>query len=185
MCPTNRVRETYIFLAILAFVVALVGCGKSKQKMQISGLSSLSPEKREIVNLGITQFNELVGEEVVSESPGGYPLSLEVHSLGIMNSIEPAIQGLEIRNGYATANPKGCVIKLLGDILNKRNIGTAVTVVMHEIAHCAGLNHTDTTDDLMSARTLPYSALTPDAIKRFTRDVRVLLGRSVDAVLCQ
>ncbi|MBI4404712.1 MAG: matrixin family metalloprotease [Deltaproteobacteria bacterium] len=80
-----------------------------------------------------------------------------------------------MRVGLATRDECGCTIQLSEKIFNpSKQLFKSVT--FHELGHCAGLNHSSQTGDIMFPVAYPFHSYTAPAFDKFLDDLSMIAG---------
>ena len=131
-----------------------VGCGKNRT-YSLHGLENLpSDENREWVLDAASEMNKQTKRNFVEPNGTGYPVTVTV-----VNNAPPN------RMGHAIAAIDGCKIELTSSILDDKDRVKAVMI--HELGHCAGLEHSPVDGDVMYAYTVGWSNYSQDSVQSF------------------
>lgn len=165
-------RVRYRLLVILPVIVmGLVACGKKEDRphwpAQITSFEGFSKEEETHVKESIGSLNDHADEKLVSEENKGYKIRIR------------KVDGTDwpkARAGYATVDDSDCLVELSKQIFEDAKSDYIMSVVWHELGHCAGLTHDSKNGEVMSAITAPFTAYSTDALARFMKAIKQSTG---------
>lgn len=139
-------------LVLIVFLVA--SCGKLRQEEWpafIADYTGFSSEQQEQLKAFALQLNTQSQITLIKSEGGeeGYPLFLEL--------VDPPANEPQ-RAGYAISGPDRCTIQLSRFLFQPQKEDYRKSVFFHEVAHCAGLGHTNEKADLMFPTTSKWSS---------------------------
>lgn len=160
------------YFAAVAFLV--ISCGKNGPLEKpwpafVAGHQNFSDSDWEQVVNALNYLNRGTSQTLVSLEPlaDGFPIHFKK---------VPAPQENRKRAGLAIVSSVECVVELSDNIFQSLFRDYVIPVVDHEIGHCAGLDHTDTTGDIMSPSTRRLSEYSADSLQFFFSSVKIKLG---------
>lgn len=158
----------------VAVVFLVIGCGKNGPSekswpARISGHENFTEKEWAQVTEAIDYLNRGAGQILVSDdsNQNGLPI--------FFRKVQAPKENRR-RAGLAIISSEDCTIELSDMIFKGLTTEYVTPVVDHEIGHCAGLEHTSSEKDIMSATTLRLNEYPPSAITFFFSSFKSILG---------
>ncbi len=184
----------FIFLCLAAFVAQ--GCARSDLRLQwpatIVAFPGIEGASLAQVTRDVETLNQKVGERVLSIFEGsGSPLTIsKVSSFETPKSrnatphlafVADDRLGARLKEitriaGRATLFEGRCLIELGGFLFDEGQTELLTAVLLHELAHCAGLPHVAEKNEVMSDVTFPFPTYTEPQIARFVDALKRSIG---------
>ena len=170
--------KTTLIWGSLFIGMFLLGCGKNRRQMHLRSVSESNGTEKAAVLVGVNTFNSLLGENVVATDRAGYPVEIFVRSQESLNEISPSDSLNGIRHGYADASSDRCFISLSENLFAPGKSDILLSVIVHELGHCAGLGHNGTSGKIMSEYPAGFSTYSPETLAEFRADARSAIDNS-------
>ena len=153
------------WLGVALVVLTALGCGKkghSPWPAAVVSLEGFDESQHDTLTKTLEELNVRVARTVVAQtvSENAYPITIRM-----VDGWKEAPS----RAGYATVSADGCVIELSGVVFTEARTDYVRPVVWHELGHCAGLTHTTSSGEVMSAASAPLPSYSTEALDRFYR----------------
>jgi hypothetical protein len=153
------------------FVLVLFsGCANNRPgwPASVPSFSSFTDDQKTSVLKSLNQFNQDIGEVVVSlTSTDGFPVYYQ---------FTPTDDSNNTMAGLTTLTSDKCTTQLFSKLFEPANAGYVDLVVRHELGHCTGLGHVATHGEIMFAVAAPFSTFTTAADDRFYSDFLAKAG---------
>lgn len=155
-------------LLMFGIVLLLVtNCGKKRQPVDmwpayITGFENFSEDQRALFSGFVNTLNAEAGKTLISLSPldEGYPISVR---------LTPPPANKPNQAGYATRSEENCHVDISTQLFDKTRESYQQSVFIHELGHCAGLNHVTTLGSVMYPIAQPFVSYLPTAIDEFVK----------------
>lgn len=162
----------YAWLFIVCALV--VGCGKNRPApgmwpAYVAGHEGFSDQQWKEVREGIDFLNKGCAEDLIHPdgTASGYPI--------IFRLVE-AEENKKRRAGLAIVEEERCTIEISKVVFSDQHSRVRISVVIHELGHCAGLDHETDAGAVMYRTTANLDSYTPTALDHFFHSVRQNLG---------
>jgi len=159
----------------IVVVLLVIGCGNKRPSSEawpamVVPVDSFSDVQKEELRDIADELNTLSGQTLVTEGEPqpGFSISILL--------VDPP-ENKRNRAGYATLTDEGCEIQLSKFLYEPTRKDYLRAVFLHELGHCAGLDHDNDPTSLMYPTTNRYSEYTPEALSQFAAKVLQALGR--------
>lgn len=163
-------RYTWLFI-VCALVV---GCGKNRPipggwPAYIAGHEGFSEEQWSEVLAGVAYLNNGCKDELVHPegSGSGYPLHFKL--------VETE-EDKKRRAGLAIVEEEQCTIEISKVVFSEQHARVRIPVIIHELGHCAGLDHETDSGAVMYRTTAALDSYSAGALDHFFHTVRQSLG---------
>lgn len=150
------------------------GCGLQFEEPKqwpaaVVDLSGFSDTQKVSLNESFQWMNEALGYSVIEvQSPENEQYAISLARVGT-NSEHPS------RMGFATRDNATCKIELNKQIFEIFNGELVNSVVLHELGHCAGLDHNPRPGSVMYATTQRFSKFSEEELRLFVEDFKKAL----------
>lgn len=129
---------------------------------KLASIEGASEDQKQLIYSAMDTLNSQMGETVLSKEGDGYPIHIKI--------VPPSSEN-PLRVGYAVSTDEQCRIELLNRLFDAAYyLSLLVSVFVHENAHCAGLAHVSTSNEVMSRSAIPFTSYSNSALSRFTHD---------------
>lgn len=159
-------------LTWIAVCLLIIGCGKLRQPYmewpaKVASIEGASERQRQLILDAIETVNTQVGTPVLTLDGDGYPIHIRI--------VPPSPQN-PLRVGYAVSSTTECRVELLNRLFDENYyLDLLVSVFAHEAGHCAGLEHVQPSNEVMSRSAIPFNSYSPGALSRFANELRAAI----------